>query len=83
MKVELLSPVGSYEALTAAINAGSDSVYFGAGVLNMRSRSSYNFTQEDIAEVVKICKEAGVKSYLALNICQIFYQGIYIALWGL
>ena len=66
-KAELLSPVGSFEALTAAINAGADSIYFGAGTLNMRSRSSYNFTLHDIHKVVKICRENGVKSYLTLN----------------
>ena len=64
---ELLSPVGSFEALSAAIDAGADSVYFGAGQLNMRSRSSYNFSVEDIAKVADICRGRGVKSYLALN----------------
>ena len=65
--VELLSPVGSFEALTAAIDAGADSVYFGAGKLNMRSRSSYNFSVRDIAEVAEICKGRGVNSYLTVN----------------
>ena len=67
LNVELLSPAGSYEALTAAVKAGADSVYFGAGKLNMRSRSSYNFNLEDISKVVDICNKAGVKSYLTLN----------------
>ena len=67
MNYELLSPVGSFEALSAAIKAGADSVYFGAGQLNMRSRSSYNFTLEDIATVADICKENKVNSYLTLN----------------
>jgi U32 family peptidase len=64
---ELLSPVGSFEALSAAIDAGADSVYFGAGKLNMRSRSSYNFSVQDIAEVAEICRGRGVKSYLTVN----------------
>ncbi len=67
LNIELLSPAGSYEALTAAIKAGADSVYFGAGKLNMRSRSSYNFSIDDISKVVDICNKADVKSYLTLN----------------
>ena len=67
IKTELLSPVGSFEALAAAIDAGADSVYFGAGGLNMRSRSSYNFSVQDIGLVANICSEKGVKSYLTLN----------------
>jgi len=65
--VEIMSPAGSFESLNAAIKAGADSVYFGAGKLNMRSRSSVNFTPEDIKEVVKIARENSVKTYLALN----------------
>jgi U32 family peptidase len=66
-KVEILSPVGSYESLYSAINAGADSIYFGAGNLNMRSRSSYNFSIKDIERVVQICNKNKVNSYLALN----------------
>jgi U32 family peptidase len=66
-KTELLSPVGSFEALSAAIDAGADSVYFGAGKLNMRSRSSYNFSLDDITKVTNICLERGIKTYLTLN----------------
>ncbi|HBM17197.1 MAG TPA: collagenase-like protease [Lentisphaeria bacterium] len=67
MQIELLSPVGSYESLNAAIRAGADSIYFGAGELNMRSRSSFNFLEEDIFKVASICSKMKVKSYLALN----------------
>ena len=67
MNVELLSPAGSYESLYAAINGGADSIYFGAGELNMRSRSSFNFKEDDTNKVVKICEKGGVKTYLALN----------------
>ena len=48
MQVDILAPVGSYESLTAAIKAGCDSVYFGIEQLNMRARSSVNFTLEDL-----------------------------------
>lgn len=65
--IEIMAPAGSYESLMAAINAGADSIYFGASNLNMRSRSSNNFTLEDIRKVAQICKENGVKSYLTVN----------------
>lgn len=65
--IEIMAPAGSYESLMAAINAGADSIYFGASNLNMRARSSNNFTLEDIKKVAKICKENNVKSYLTVN----------------
>lgn len=66
-KIELLAPAGSYESLTAAMNAGCNAVYFGVEQLNMRSRSSINFTLEDLKEISRRCKERNVKSYLTLN----------------
>ena len=65
--IELMAPVGSYEALAAAIDAGADSVYFGVGKLNMRSASAANFTLDDLAEIVRRAHEAGVKAYLTVN----------------
>ncbi|MBD3319312.1 U32 family peptidase [Candidatus Woesearchaeota archaeon] len=65
--VEIMAPAGSFESLTAAIKAGADSVYFGVQQLNMRARSSVNFTLEDLSSIVSVCKRHGVKSYLALN----------------
>ncbi|NDV56078.1 U32 family peptidase [Parabacteroides sp. 52] len=62
-----MSPVGSYESLMAAIQGGADSIYFGIEGLNMRSRSSHNFTTEDLHKIVSICKEHGIKSYLTVN----------------
>ena len=67
MPVEIMSPVGSYESLSAAIAAGAGSVYFGVGAMNMRSRSAANFSVEDLANIVRICKENQVKSYLTVN----------------
>ena len=67
-----MAPAGNFECLHAAIQGGADSVYFGVGQLNMRSHSANNFAPEDLPEVVKICREAGVKSYLTLNI--VLYQ---------
>ncbi len=65
--VEIMSPVGSYESLAAAIKAGADSVYFGVEGLNMRAKSSNNFSLADLAKIAGICKDNGVKTYLALN----------------
>ena len=65
--IEIMAPAGSWESLTAAIKAGADSVYFGIEKLNMRSKSSSNFTTEDLRTIVGICKENNVKSYLTVN----------------
>ena len=62
-----MAPAGSWESLQAAIQAGADSVYFGIERLNMRSRSSSNFTTENLHRIVERCKEAGIKSYLTIN----------------
>ena len=63
-----MAPAGNFECLMAAIEGGADSVYFGIGNLNMRSHSANNFQPEDLKEVVRICREHGVKTYLTLNI---------------
>lgn len=65
--IELLAPVGSFESLISAINAGANSIYFGVENLNMRSRSSINFTLNDLADISQICKNSNIKSYLTLN----------------
>ena len=64
---EIMAPAGSFESLRAAISAGADAVYFGVEGLNMRSRSSANFTRADLHEIAAICREAGVKTYLTVN----------------
>lgn len=65
--LEIMSPVGSYESLMAAIQGGADSVYFGVGKLNMRSRSANNFTLEDLVKIASIAREHGVRTYLTVN----------------
>jgi putative protease len=65
--IEIMSPVGSFESLMAAIQGGAGSVYFGVGKLNMRSRSSVNFTLSDLEKITRICRQFHVKSYLTLN----------------
>ena len=65
--IEITAPVGSFESLMAAIRAGAGSVYFGVGVLNMRARSSMNFTLRDLVKISRICIKSGVRTYLTLN----------------
>ena len=67
-ELEIMAPAGNFECLMAAIQGGADSVYFGVGHLNMRSHSANNFSIEDLPEVVRICSEYGVRTYLTLNI---------------
>ena len=64
---EIMAPVGCFESLAAAIKAGADSVYFGIEGLNMRSRSSANFTIEDMRQIALECAEQGIKTYLTVN----------------
>lgn len=66
-KIEIMAPVGSYESLMAAIQAGAGSVYFGVEHLNMRARSANNFTLEDLKEIARRAGNAGVKTYLTVN----------------
>ncbi|MFZ5939054.1 MAG: peptidase U32 family protein [Bacteroidota bacterium] len=65
--IELLAPAGSWEALTAAAQGGADAVYFGIEQLNMRARSSANFTSADLPEIVRRAGELGLKTYLTVN----------------
>lgn len=70
---EIMAPVGSYESLHAAIDAGADAIYFGVEGLNMRARSSVNFTLEDLHRIASECNAAGVKTYLTVN--TVIYDG--------
>ena len=70
--LEIMAPAGNFECLTAAIQGGADSVYFGVENLNMRSHSANNFSMSDLPEICRICRENGIKSYLTLNI--VLYQ---------
>ena len=67
-RFELMAPAGSYAALSAAIRAGADSVYFGVDKLNMRSRAASPFGLNDLRRIARICRWCGVKAYLALNV---------------
>lgn len=65
--IEIMAPVGSYESLMAAIQGGADSVYFGIGQLNMRSKSTINFNLEDLKNISSICQENNIRTYITLN----------------
>ncbi len=66
--IELMAPVGSFESLAAAIQGGADAIYFGIEKLNMRARSSVNFTKNDLPRIVQICEKHNIKTYLTVNI---------------
>lgn len=65
--IEIMAPVGSFESLSAAISSGCNSVYFGIEQLNMRARSSINFTLDDLTKIAKICSAKNIKTYITLN----------------
>ena len=62
-----MAPVGSREALAAALKAGADSIYFGIEALNMRAHSASRFTIDDLHHIARQCSAQGVKSYLTVN----------------
>ncbi len=66
-KIELMAPAGNFESLQAALDNGADSVYFGIEQLNMRARSTINFTLKDLPEIAKRCQDKNVRTYLTLN----------------
>lgn len=71
--IEIMAPVGAFDSLAAAIQAGANSVYFGIGKLNMRSQSAVNFTPDDLQEIVDRCKPHQIRTYLTIN--TIMYDG--------
>ncbi len=66
-EAEIMAPVGSFESLSAAINAGADSVYFGVTQLNMRAKAAHNMTISDLGEIACIARKNDVKTYLVVN----------------
>jgi len=66
-QAEIMSPAGSFASLHTAIKAGANSVYFGIEQLNMRARAANNFKTSDLPEIVRICSENNVKTYLTVN----------------
>ena len=66
-EIELLSPVGDFECLKAAVQNNADAVYFGADLFSARA-SAKNFNLEELEQAIKYCKIRGVKTNLTLNI---------------
>ena len=66
-RVELMAPAGSFEALQAAIQGGANSIYFGIEQLNMRAKSSRNFTMDELEQIAQKCHSNGLKAYMTLN----------------
>ena len=62
-----MAPVGSWESLVAAQQGGADAIYFGIENLNMRSKSSVNFSIDDLHTIAQWCEERGIKTYLTVN----------------
>lgn len=65
-KIELLSPVGDFECLKAAVQNGADSVYFGAANFNARA-SATNFDLSNLKEAITYANQRGVSTHLTLN----------------
>ena len=65
--IEIMAPAGSWESLQAAIQGGANSIYFGIEQLNMRAKSSNNFTLKDLVEIAKLCNQHKIKTYITLN----------------
>jgi putative protease len=63
---ELLAPAGNFAALTAAVEAGADAVYFGSENFNARQRAG-NFTSDELKKAIELCHAFGVKSYITVN----------------
>lgn len=66
-KIELLSPVGDFDCLKVAVQAGSNCVYFGGELFNARA-SANNFNDAELKQAIEYAKIRNVKTNLALNI---------------
>lgn len=64
--IELLSPVGDFECLKAAVQNGADAVYFGASSFSARAFAS-NFDDKALEKAITYAKLRGVKTNLTLN----------------
>ena len=64
--IDLLSPVGDFDCLKAAVQNGANSVYFGANLFSARAYAS-NFSLQQLEEAILYAKTRGVKTNLTLN----------------
>lgn len=66
--VELLAPVGTWDVLEAAIEAGADAVYLGGKRFNMRMfKTTANFDDEMLAKAIKYAHDRNVRLYVTVN----------------
>ena len=65
--VKLLSPVGDFECLKAAVQNGANSVYFGGNLFNARASAS-NFDYDELEKAINYCALRNVRTHLTLNI---------------
>ena len=66
MKVELLAPAGSYEALEAALRAGADAVYLGGEKFGARAYAD-NLDRDHMIQAIQYAHLHGKKLYLTVN----------------
>ena len=66
-KIELLAPVGSKEALIAAVQNGANAVYLGGKLFNARHNAS-NFDNDQLIEAISYAHLRDVKAYVTVNI---------------
>lgn len=64
--IELLAPVGSMEALRAAVQNGADAVYLGGKMFSARQYAP-NFSDEELKEGINYAHLYGVRVYVAVN----------------
>ena len=66
MALELMAPAGSFESVVAAVRAGADAIYFGAGDFNAR-RGAKNLSADELPEALRYCRLRDVKTYVTVN----------------
>lgn len=65
-RIEILSPVGNKEMLTAAIDNGADAIYLAGKSYGARKYAN-NFTNEELTDAIKLAHLYGVKVYVTIN----------------
>lgn len=65
-QIELLSPVGDFDCLKAAIQNGANAVYLGSSAFSARA-SAKNFDLKELEEAIEYAKLRNVEVHLALN----------------
>ena len=65
-EIELLAPVGSFDALKAAVQNGANAVYLGGKDFSARA-SANNFDREELIEAVKYAHIRDVRVFVTTN----------------